>query len=166
MRQILTISILFLLIISINAWAQPADSIPVGDDIFSVVQSEGRGQGDVDIYQKAGVHLLIDTHARLNEKKGIDGFRIQIYSGSGNDARDKAYHLKQQFLDKFPEFDPDLTYIIYHVPNFKLRVGDFRNKNEAFEFYHQVRRYFPNSYMVKSKINFPKLEQTNELSIE
>jgi hypothetical protein len=149
-----------------NVYCQEHDSLPMHEDIFSLIKHDVKGQGNVDIYQKPGIHLLIDTHVRLNEKNGIDGYRIQIYSGSGRDAREKAYSLQQQFLEKFPEFDPDLTYIIYDVPNFKLRLGDFRNKNEAFEFYHLVRRYFPNSYMVKSKINFPKLEQTNELSVE
>lgn len=134
-----------------------ADSMSVYNDIFSSLQDNSRG-GKIEIYQDPALHVLVDKSIRINKKEGLDGYRIQIFSSSGQDARDKVNEIQQQFLEMFPDFDARLIYTEYTAPYFKLRIGDFRNKNEAYAFFHKLRKKFPSSYIVKSKINFPKLE--------
>jgi hypothetical protein len=133
------------------------DSVSVYTDIFSTLQDNSRG-GKIEIYQDPALHVLVDKSIRINKKEGLDGYRIQIFSSSGQEARDLANETQQKFLELFPDFDSRLIYTEYTAPYFKLRIGDFRNKNEAYEFFHKLRKKFPSSYIVKSKINFPKLE--------
>lgn len=137
--------------------AQTIDSIYISDDIFAKINTADSG-GSMQIYQDPALHVLMDKTNRINKKDGLEGYRIQIFSGSGQDARDHSYKIQTEFLQQFPDFDPDLIYNIYQAPFFKLRLGDFRSKNEAVEFFHLVKQKFPNSYIVKSKIKYPKLE--------
>lgn len=53
------------------------------------------------------------------------GFRVQIYSG--ND-RDKAIKIKTEFMRLYPAMH---TYLSYAAPCFRVKVGDYRNHNDA-----------------------------------
>ena len=53
------------------------------------------------------------------------GFRVQIYSG--ND-RDKAIKVKTEFMRLYPGMR---TYLSYAAPCFRVKVGDYRNRNDA-----------------------------------
>ncbi|MNS41534.1 Sporulation related domain protein [compost metagenome] len=66
------------------------------------------------------------------------GYRIQIYSGPD---REKAKSVKIDFMKRFPSVR---SYITYASPYYRIRVGDFRSRQEAGEFY----RYLGQSYTV------------------
>ncbi|MDA3890248.1 MAG: hypothetical protein PF517_01140 [Salinivirgaceae bacterium] len=152
------IILLSFLYLSSKAQEENTDSTPQLQDVFSLLQDNSYG-GEMNLYQNPSLHVLIDKSTRLNEKDGLIGFRIQIYSGSGGEqAKINQEHIMVEFIEAFPQFDPSTVYKDYQAPYFKVRVGDFRNKNEAFEFYNDVKDEFPGSYIVKSRINFPILE--------
>ena len=153
-KEVCLFLILGMLVFKIDA--QEISSTPVTDDIFYSIQDDTYG-GNIDLYQNPSLHVLVNKYARINKKDRLDGYRIQIYSGSGNSARTEASNVRRKLLDKFPEFDSGLVYFDYQAPYFKVVIGDFRNKNEAFELYHKIKGKFSGSYIVKSKINFPKL---------
>jgi len=134
------------------------ESINDEASIFSTLGKDSIGEGKIVLNQDPSLYLLIEKHARLNESNGLEGFRIQIFSASGQTARDHATTAEEKFIENFPEFDPDLIYIEYPAPFFKVRVGDYRTKSDAIEFYQKVKKYFPDSYIVRSTINFPKLD--------
>lgn len=147
--------VIALLVLGIKAQGQTnTDYNPY--DIISVLQSSESGKGEISLVQPSSLHELLNRHARINKEEGIEGYRIQIFSSSGQDARSKAEQAVKSFCVRFPEFSPKRVYVIYPVPFFKVRVGDFRTQNEAFEFYYKVKRYFPGSYIIKSKINVPE----------
>jgi len=139
-----------------DSFAQPV-SADQDANIFTSIQDNSYG-GKMTIYQNPSLQVLVEKSIRMNEKDGINGYRIQIYSGTGSAAREKASNVKREFLENFPEIDQEVIYTDYLEPYFKVKVGDFRNRNEAFELYNNVKKKFPGSYIVKSKINFPKLE--------
>lgn len=154
---------LLLLTITVLLYSQNgnADSIYTNQDIFSLLQDDSFG-GDIDFYQDPSLHVLIDKSARLNEKNGIDGFRIQIYSGSGSSAREKAHAVEEEFYQSYPEITNCPVYIDYRQPYFRVKIGDFRTKNEAYFVFQQIKEDFPTSYIVKSKINYPELDLSKE----
>ncbi len=138
-----------------NSYCQ--DSSTLQNDIFSVIQADVENEGTIYIYQDASLHVLIDKYKRLNNNN-LKGYRIQIYRGSGQEAREESNLAGQKFMGEFAEYNSQQVYVIYDTPYFKLRIGDYRTKNEAFEFLYQVKRIFPNAYIVNSKINYPRLE--------
>lgn len=147
--------IVILLVFNGITFAQ--DTIPVNDDIFSALQISEESEGEILLFQDASINVLVDKHKRINQKE-LKGYRIQIYRGSGQKAREDANASSYLFTSNFPAFDQTQVYAIYESPYFKLRIGDYRTKNDAFEFLYHVKRVFPNAYIVATKINFPKLE--------
>ncbi len=113
-------------------------------------------EAQLQIYQDPRLETLLQRHIEYNKKKGgMNGFRIQIFFGSGRTARDDANETKARFLSYFPDTK---AHILYQSPFYKVRVGDFRTKNEALKFYRTIQRRFPNAYIIPDIIEFPELE--------
>ncbi|MDE6485386.1 MAG: SPOR domain-containing protein [Duncaniella sp.] len=69
------------------------------------------------------------------------GFRVQVFSDNNtrtakNEARAKA----RQVSARFPNLS---TYVRYTSPYWRLKVGDFRTRQEADEAAEQLRKAFP-----------------------
>jgi hypothetical protein len=97
------------------------------------------------------VDLLLKKKLELDQQKpSIQGFRVQLYYG-GN--RTEALELKSKFAQLHPEVE---SYLIYQQPYFRLRVGDFRTRLEAYKLMKKVEKEFPSVFIVNDEINFPK----------
>lgn len=53
------------------------------------------------------------------------GYRVQIYSGAD---REKAMKIKTEFMRRYPSIH---SYISYSAPSFRIKVGDYRTRNDA-----------------------------------
>lgn len=74
------------------------------------------------------------------------GYRIQIYSGPD---REVAKATKISFMKRFPSIR---SYISYEVPYYKVKVGDFKSRQEALELYRYLGKTYT-SMVVPSLIN-------------
>lgn len=130
-------------------------------------QNDTLKEGTITINQDERISELVDRHIEINKatEGKIAGWRVQIYNSSGTNSRIEAQNARKLFLSKYPEVG---AYLIYQPPFFKIRVGDFRTKEEAYSFYKQVLSDFPVSYLVSDQINFPKLKgkKTEESDLE
>ena len=70
--------------------------------------------------------------------------------------RSKLNDAKSKFISYYKTID---TYITYNAPNFFLKVGDFRTRLEAEKIKSEIEAEFPTSFVVKEKINLPRLEK-------
>jgi hypothetical protein len=107
-------------------------------------------------YLKVDADPLLDSliQASIDANKtspSIQGFRIQIYS---NSDRKTATDTRTKALQLLPECE---VYLVYQQPYFRVRVGDFRNRFEAFPIYRILLTEFDNVLIVPDKINLPKL---------
>jgi hypothetical protein len=99
---------------------------------------------------------MLNWHIAKNEKMdGMEGFRVEIFFSADLDALEQAKNKKVEFLSKFPDY---LVHIKYEAPNFKVRVGDFRTKNEALKLKKDIERDYPMAFIVPDKIKFPLLK--------
>lgn len=112
----------------------------------------------VNINQDIRIDSLLTRHIYANrEYNGIDGFRIQIYRGSARNAREEANKAKADFISEYPGMK---SYLRFDQPNiFKVLVGDYRTKQDAYPDYIRIKKKFPNTYIVTDIINFPELEK-------
>jgi hypothetical protein len=111
-------------------------------------------EGEVRVIQDPRIDQLITRHVESNQKlSGVPGFRIRIFSQSGQVARQNANQVRAEFLKRYPDMD---GYLTYDAPNFKVYVGDFRTRSEALKFHKRVARDFPNAFIVADRINLPK----------
>ncbi len=124
-------------------------------DVFSDIVVNKAGQGNISIVQSSNIKKIVNTHVEgVALRKGIPGYRIQIYSGSSRSARSGALQLISSFRNDFKNVEPHL---VYNEPNFKVRVGDFRTKSEALKFMEKLIKTHNSAFIVKDYIDFPKV---------
>ena len=92
------------------------------------------------------IHFLAWTKV-----KKVEGYRIQIISLSGSNSKAIVEKMQVDFNTQYPQVP---AYIAYFEPNFRLRVGDFRTKLEAYHVYQMINLSFPGAFIIKDKIEF------------
>ncbi len=94
------------------------------------------------------VNSVLDSIVKLRaDIKYVDGFTIQVYSGTSSDeaklARGKVYSV-------LPDSSPTLK---YDEPNFKVKVGNFYSRLEAQKSYAQLKLRFSSAIIIPERIN-------------
>lgn len=77
------------------------------------------------------------------------GFRIQVFSASGPDAKNNALETESEFLKIYEDYP---SYTKWNYPNWVVRLGDYRTQLEAMEFHEEIKEMFPASFIVKDEI--------------
>jgi len=118
----------------------------------SKVKSDSTG-GCLLLQQDMRIKELLKLNRYINsKKKGFYGFRIQIYSKSSIDSSiDQAQSYKATFENNFPDLK---VYLNYFDPDFKIRVGNFRDKIECESIIVKIKEFYPSCYTVRCFIPF------------
>ena len=100
-----------------------------------------RSRGHVEIKGDVAVTQLVQKHIELNERvRTIPGYRIQVASLSGTASKNRAFEMKERLREAYPGVE---AYVVFDEPNFKVKVGDFRTRLDAFVFLQRIRADFP-----------------------
>ena len=119
-------------------------------------QDKDTGRGHVQIIQDERVDLLVSKHIQVNQnRKGIEGYRIQIFFDSGNNSKTKAESIYEGFKAKYPDVG---AYLSFKSPNYKVRVGDFRTRLDAQRFLNEIITEYPNAWIIADMINLPNVD--------
>lgn len=133
-------------------------SLPLFSQFRSIIddlEKNRPGEGKVKIIQDKSLQTMLDRETyELMKLKGIGGFRIRIFSGSGPNAKSEFEETKALFISYY---DIPL-YERWDSPFYKIYVGDFRTRSEAMKLLNQIEIRFPDAFIVQTKIFFPKLE--------
>ncbi len=86
---------------------------------------------------------LLDSVALNNRKKEfIQGYTIQVYTGNSsveaNDVKANVYRI-------LPYSNPSVS---YDLPNYKVKVGKFYHRLQAFKDYSAIKNKFPDAILV------------------
>ena len=112
--------------------------------VCGALQAQVRVVGDVAVEQ------MVAKHVELNNKsKTIPGYRVQIASFSGTSSKANAFDLRDRFSADYPEVQ---VYIVFDEPNFKVKVGDFRTRLEAYAFLQKIKEFYK-GYVTKDNIS-------------
>lgn len=88
-----------------------------------------------------------------NRKSGnFPGYRLQLYFGSGVQARSLAEKVRADFNNLYPDTK---VYLIFKSPDFIVRAGDFRNKSDALRVLKGLTPGFANAFIVTDEIIIP-----------
>lgn len=159
MRLFITIMLLITGMLPASILCAQQTDIQSDESIFERIAKPGpKGKSPITITQDYRLTSLVNRHIENNrERKGISGYRIQIYSGSGSNARAEALRIQAAFIKAFPDVESNLVYI---EPYFRLRVGNFRTRAEGFKTFKRVSEAYPQCYFVIEKaMDFPKLPE-------
>jgi hypothetical protein len=135
---------LFVLFISLNAFAQDSDS------------------NSVVIHKDPRIELLMNKQAQINEESSRDarklgkGYRLLIVRTNN---RDEAIAAKTKVYTYFPELK---SYLWHQSPYYNVKAGNFKDRKEAEEYQRRMNLYFPNGVFIMNDIVELKLEKPLE----
>lgn len=86
--------------------------------------------------------IEINTAIRKSNARTAKGYRLLV---ANTGSRDEAVAAKSKVYGNFPELK---AYLIYQAPNFKLKVGNFRTREEAVQYQKTLSAYFPKGIQV------------------
>lgn len=154
---------LVLFFTALISWGGNAQSFIKTSDLFKRSESNYK-TGRLNIIQNPAIDTLISRYilANANAYKehdyyGMEGFRIQIFSSPDKNAKEESNKARADFMSKFPDI---VSYQVFAKPGwFKIRVGDFRTKMEAYGMFVLINKEFPDAYIVPDFIHFPDLNK-------
>jgi cell division septation protein DedD len=77
--------------------------------------------------------------------KSSQGYKVQIYSGS---SREEA----NEILKSLPKTTDERAELSYDQPNFRVKIGNYISRIEAYKVYISVKRNYPNAIIIPDKI--------------
>jgi len=108
-------------------------------------------------HQSVTYHIEPELQAYLSMMDSLDakglktyGYRIQLFSASGANAKKNALQSQSSFLQVYGSVP---SYTMWSYPNWVVRVGDFRTRLEALEFHMQIRERYPASFIIKDEVS-------------
>ncbi len=112
-----------------------------------------QNEGYLNVEQDQRIEQLIQRQREIHKNdKTIDGFRIQIFMESGNDAVEKANAVMEEFQLKYPDIP---IYLIFGQPYYRLRVGDFRTRLEAEKAHRTLVKEYKKAFVTSDRIELP-----------
>lgn len=112
---------------------------------------------NLNINQDPKLDKILNWHISNNKiNNSIEGYRVEIFFSSNTDAKEKALRKKIEFLSIYPD---NTVHVKFISPNFRVRVGDFRTKNEALKLYREIKDTYPVAFIVTDQIDFPLMKQ-------
>lgn len=81
----------------------------------------------------------------------INGYRIQIAAFSGVNSKSQAEYARNSFNGQFPYIR---SYLIYTEPYFKVRVGNYYSRLQAYKDLITIQLTYPSAYIVPDKISY------------
>ena len=79
----------------------------------------------------------------------VNGYRVQLFSCSGEGCKEKALKYYNQFLIAYPDIP---VYKTWQPPNLKVRAGDCRTRFEAEAIKNKIKDDFPFVFIVPEYI--------------
>ncbi|HYK46919.1 MAG TPA: SPOR domain-containing protein [Parafilimonas sp.] len=130
--RLLIIAILF----SGSAFASSRDTIIVHKD----------PRLDIFTAKQASINKVT---ARMSSNGLFKGYRLQVLNTR---SRDDAFKTKAMLLENFPD---EKTYVLYQSPYFKVRIGNFVNRNDAENFKKELSLFITQpAYVVEDLIEY------------
>ncbi len=124
-------------------------------------------KGNVTVIKNPAIDSLIARRALLNKlvtnnslnksasSVVVYGYRVQVYFGTD---RKEAYKIQAKLKQLYPNFE---SYVSYNLPNYRIKIGDFRNRLEAQKLVSELRPSFPTLFIFNERINPPKSSDYN-----
>ena len=116
------------------------------------------------VHKDPRIVLLVKKQIEINEittrnsRRSAQGYRIQVISTNN---RTKAMEAKTKIYQHFPELK---AYLMYQSPFFKLKVGNFTEREEAESYLQNILTLFPTGVYVVRDIVEVKPETNPELN--
>lgn len=109
-----------------------------------LISSTVRAQSDsLDIRLPQKVKTLIERKKAINKQQfETQYYALQLYYGNYTAAK----RLLQGFEEKYPTWETEL---VFETPNYKVRVGRFKNLKIANQKLEKIRQEYPSAFLLE-----------------
>ncbi len=115
----------------------------------------------LNVESSSEISDLLRQQYDLGRKTGtFPGYRLQLYFGSGAQARPHAEKVRADFNALHPDIR---VYLSFKSPDFIVRAGDFRTKSDALKVLKSLTAGFSNAFIVSDEIASPVLAVQEEI---
>lgn len=125
------------------------DSTLLGKDIYQYIV-----EANVEVNRSPEVDSALVKYISHNPARQLHGYRISLFFDNKQSARNESENVESLFKESFPTIP---VYRSYANPYFKVVAGDYRTKSDALRELPAVKKLFPNAFIIKEYINFPRL---------
>ena len=112
--------------------------------IFVAFSSTISGQEQTSkIETTPAVKVLIERKIEVNKAVFENQYyAIQLYYGNNTAAN----RILKEFKENFPEWEAELS---FETPNYKVRVGRFKDLNIASQKLEEIRKFYPSAFLLE-----------------
>lgn len=125
-------------------------------DSLALLPIEKAMQGRVVLHQSDDLTRMMQDRieGRVRETVTVQGFRVQVFSDNNQQtAKADAFEVEKRIGQSGIESP---VYVLYNPPFWKVRLGDFRTREEALLMKDEILRLLPDlqgsTYIVKDMI--------------
>jgi len=126
-----------------------SDSLEVKkDSIIVYTENITKTPGTLNVYEDSYYSAVKKIQKQINREncpKLIKGYRVQLFSCSGPNCKDKADKYYNQFLIAYPDL---AVYKLFQPPSLKVRAGNCRTRFEAEALKDLVKKDYPFVFIV------------------
>lgn len=102
-------------------------------------------EAKINIQQNPKFEQLLAEKRKINASIAVNElYKIQVYSGVSEKAKSTLNDCKQLFTDL------DGT-IVFNTPNYKVWIGNFRNRIDAERKLIEIKKVYENAFLIKPK---------------
>lgn len=102
-------------------------------------------EAKINIKQNPKFEQLLNEKRKINASIAVnERYKIQVFSGNSEKAKSTLNDCKQNFTDL------DAT-IVFNTPNYKVWIGNFRNRIEAERNLIEIKKMYENAFLIKPK---------------
>lgn len=113
--------------------------ILIGGLTFSSLSAQ---EGSVSIQQDEKIEKLLEMKTKMSKSNEIgDRYKIQLFYGDNGEANEVIKQYRSLYA--YP------SVIVYEAPNYKVWIGNFRNRLEADRALLEVKTNFPGAFIPK-----------------
>lgn len=108
------------------------------------------GDGNIKVVKDSRIDILIRKQIYINNLaiRNQPGFRVQVLT---TNKRNAALDAKAKVMQLYPEHR---SYVDFEAPYFKVRIGDFKTRDEATELRNKLSDLFSGGvFVVPTTIN-------------
>ncbi|MGB5363714.1 MAG: hypothetical protein WBN17_10460 [Aureibaculum sp.] len=106
-----------------------------------------QNEGKLEIQSSEKIKNIIKQKEAYNKQlKNIKGFKIQLFNGS----EQGAYKTREDFSTMFPDIEIKIQFF---SPEWKVRVGNYKNRLDADRALFEIKQAFPGAIILPAMID-------------
>ncbi|MBO7277959.1 MAG: hypothetical protein J6U84_08385 [Bacteroidales bacterium] len=116
-----------------------------------------QANAQVKIVADGRLQTILERHIEYNEMSHtLSGYRIKVNSFTGANAKAKAFALKDELMNTYPN---TRAYVTFDEPNFVVKCGDFVTRLDAYNLFKDIKPQIGSAQIIKDWINNPVISE-------